>query len=230
MAGETVKLPRSSYGELTRIVVAYGKLTEPSGLDEISKRAAMNRTVISANNAFLSAVGLLEGGKRKVPTPKCRLLAHALEHDIAEEVSKAWTSVITENDFLSKMLQAVSIRRGMQVPQLEAHIAYSAGEQRTDDVMTGARAVIDILKASGLVIEEDGQILPAAKAIASAVIPPSSDAAPTRYRTEGRLGGTQARIAIRVNINATPAELDGLADKIKAFLATLEETLPDSRS
>ena len=228
MPRETVKLPRSSYEELRKIIIGYGKLPVPSGLDEVAQRTGINRTGISDNNAFLTATGIIEGGKKKSATSRGGTLARALEHEIPGEVETQWALIVQDNDFLKKMVQAVTIRKGMQRSQLEAHIAYSAGEPRTDAVMTGARAVVDILKASGLVIEEDGQITPT---LSREGLPladlTATESEPSRTGISGKVRTRAGHaIAIQLNINATPSELEDLPSKIAKFLETLDEELP----
>lgn len=58
------------------------------------------------------------------------------------------------------MRTAVEIRKSMEGSAFEAHIAYSAGEAKSSQVMTGARTVIDILRAAAAVTEKDGQLTP----------------------------------------------------------------------
>ena len=225
MATERIKLPRSSYEELSKIIQAYGKSQTPAGLDDVSQLTGIGRTSISDNNAFLTSVGIIEGGKSKSATSNGHILAHALEHGIVDEIAHAWGVIVAENEFLTKVLQAIKIRKSMDENQLETHIAYSAGEAKTSPVMTGARAVIDILKASNLIIEDGGQIQPN-----TAV----TEATPTKVETElpgasvvisPPIAPTSAKstfsIQIQVTISATPSELDGLAQKLKALLRTL---------
>jgi len=235
MADEKLKLPRSAYGELCRIIMAYGRINKPSSLEEITHRSGVHRSNVSANNAFLTVIGLIEGGKTKSMTPKGTRLAQALEHEIPDEIAKAWRIVVEENDFLSKMALAVQIRKGMEESQFEAHIAYSAGEAKSGAVMTGARAVIDILRASGLVKEEGDQILPTAE-----TAPPSGpegDLVP--QQTEPQIGqlsplhitsrtlpslapkpaGLSLHIEVRIDVK--PSELDGLGEKLKALIESI---------
>ena len=159
MAEEKVKLPRSSYEEICRIVKAYGSVTSAASLDEIQSRSGVGKTVVSANNSFLSATEIIEGGQSKIATQKGRDLAKALTHEIPGEIQKAWDRVVRENGFLNKMALAVKIRKSMDSSTFETHIAYSAGEAKSSQVMTGARAVVDILRAAGVVNEHDGQLI-----------------------------------------------------------------------
>ena len=76
----------SSYEELTKVIKAYGHFSEPQPLDEISKFIGLHPTLISKNVGFLTGVGILEGGARKVPTNYGRKLAHALEHIMPDDI------------------------------------------------------------------------------------------------------------------------------------------------
>jgi hypothetical protein len=229
MPEEKVKLPRSSYEELCKIIQAYGLLTRAGSLDDVAARAGMSKTVISANNLFLSSIGLIEGGKAKAPTPKCTELAAALTHDIPDEIQRQWARVVQENEFLNKMALAVRIRRSMEASSLEAHIAYSAGEAKSSQVMTGARAVIDILRAAGVVKQQDGQLVSAESHVQTTK--PESDldgsttriAAPTAPADTGVLHahGAGPTIHINLRIDAKPSELEGLGAKIRKLLHEL---------
>ena len=99
---EKIKLPRCSYEELTKIVNAYGQLNKPSSLDDVAKATGIGQTNISANNAFLTNIGIIEGGNKKVVTPKGLRLARSLEHNIEEEIPPAWSEIINESSKNSK--------------------------------------------------------------------------------------------------------------------------------
>jgi hypothetical protein len=152
------RLPRSSYNELVRIIMAYGKANKPSSLDEISQLCGIHRIAISANNAFLSSVGVVEGGKAKLTTSKGLKLARALEHDQPAEIKQSWREIVFQNSFFQKMLTAIRIRRGFEVSAFESHIAFSSGEPKSAEVMTGARTVIAILREADAIREQDGKL------------------------------------------------------------------------
>jgi hypothetical protein len=159
MSDEKFKLPMSSYEELTKVIKAYGHFSEPQPLDEISKFIGLHPTLISKNVGFLTGVGILEGGARKVPTNYGRKLAHALEHIMPDDIRSLWRQIVFDNDFLNRLLAAIRIRSGMDQQTLEAHIAYSAGQPKKPQFMTGARTVIDILRAAELIKELDGKYI-----------------------------------------------------------------------
>ena len=217
MAEDKFKLPRSSYDEICKIIKAYGRLTQPASLDEVAKLCAMNKTAISANNAFLGNIELIEGGQKKSATSKGSDLAKALEHELPDQIRESWARVVRDNEFLGKMAAAVKIRGKMDSSTLESHIAYSSGEAKSGPVMTGARAVIDMLRAAGVVREHEGQLI-ATEAKTSpdettqqiqTIIPRSVD------QTTG------ASLHIELRIDAKPSELDGLGMKIQQLLREL---------
>lgn len=67
MAKESINLPRSSYENLKKVIKGYGHLGQEVDLTTLSKLIKMNKVDISAQNGFLSQVGIIEGsGKKKL--------------------------------------------------------------------------------------------------------------------------------------------------------------------
>lgn len=225
MTQEKFKLPRSSYDELCKIIRAYGRLSKASTLNEVAEVSGIGKTIISANNTFLSAVEIIEGGNKKAITEKGYQLAQALDHDVQEEIEKNWRIIIEQNDFLSKMVLAVDIRRGMDISNLESHIGYSAGEPKSQQVMTGSRAVVDILRNSGLMEEENDQVVPSEllvstgkeKPIPSTIKPP----------VEKVFTPPALSINIEVHIDTKPSELEDLGEKLKTMIEILSKSSVD---
>ena len=143
---DTIKLPGSSYTEIIKIIKAYGSCKEGQSatLDELVQRSSIDRTVISRNNGFLNSMGLISDGKSKSPTKVCIQLSRAYEYSMQDEVTKIWAQILTENEFLMRMLSAVKIRGGMDRESFASHILYSAGISNTKGSKTGANTIIDI--------------------------------------------------------------------------------------
>lgn len=228
------KLPGSSYSELTKIISAYGRVSQPASLEEITKLAKVHTTIVSRNNGFLLSVGLIEGGRLKGPTDLGKRLGNALEYEKQDEVQEIWKQITESNDFLSKMLAAIQIRKGMDVASLRGHIAYSLGLPKTSAVLTGAGSIIDILMMSGLVRDVDGQIVsvsqePAFKETGTEKVE-AQFGIPVEYNQVSILkqrGGkaiAPTSIIIEVRINATPNELDGLGPKVRQLVQELTES------
>jgi hypothetical protein len=226
------KLPGGSYGELTKVVRAYLPYSEPSNLTDVSAAGGLHSTSVSRHNAFLMALGVLEGGQKKMLTPRGRSLAHALDHDIQDEIQRAWRAIAQENDFVQKVLSAVRIRNGMDADTLQAHIAYSAGQPRTASVLSAAATLIDVLRGAALLEEREGKL------IASAVQQPQPFE--TRGKTEGdqetRLSqsnrvpvdilqtGAGVTVAIEIKVSCTVNELDELGEKLRRLFDDLRKS------
>ncbi len=160
MSEEKFKLPGSSYEELIKIIKAYKTFSAAVPLYEVSKLINLHRTNISRNVGFLIALGILESGKHKKISPTGVKLAQSLNYpEMKDEIKNNWQEIVQQNDFLSKTITAIKIRNGMDQQTLEAHIAYSAGQPKKSQIMTGARTVIEILKVSELILEIDGKYL-----------------------------------------------------------------------
>src|SRR6266403_31468 len=153
------KLPGASYEELVKIIQGYQTVGGDASPEDVSKVIAIHPTGVSRNNGFLVSVGIVEGGRRKTITEKGKALALALGHNIPEEVSDKWRQIVIGNDFLSKLISAVRIRKGMDAQTLQSHVAYSAGQPRTGPALLGAGAVVEILKAAAVVKEEEGKLV-----------------------------------------------------------------------
>jgi len=233
MPDDKFKLPMSSYEELVKFIKAYSHLTEPAELSEISRLTGAAATNISKNIGFFLATSILEGGKKKIPTDAGRQLGRALEHEMLDEIRKSWRQIVDENEFLTKLLTAVRIRNGMDSQTLEAHIAYSAGQPKKPQFMTGARTVIDILKAAELITETDGKyVLKRSNESLSQVdsstlqeirkepsrIPIESMRIPLARAVEPSQG---VQINIQININCTPDDVRELGAKVKAMISEI---------
>jgi len=232
---EKFKLPRRSYEELCNIIIAYWQLKKAGSLSEVDKICGIGTTNISANNSFLVAVGILDGGQqKKTVTSIGQELGAALNHDNKQEIEAKWQQVINNNDFLSKMISAVRIRKGMGVSDLESHIAYSSGEAKAKYVMTGARTVVDIFKAAGLVEEKDDRVIPKEKVGVGVTERAEEEKTAEDLRKQdivsrkegvevSGLGKGPLSLSIQVRIEAKPSELDGLGDKLRTLIDSLKE-------
>jgi hypothetical protein len=235
MPDEKFKMPLSSYEELSKVIKSYGHFSQPANLDEVSRLAGLHRTVISRNAGFLTSVGILEPGAKKLATSVGRELARALEHEMPNEIRLWWRRVIEQTEFLTKLLTAIKIRGGMDQSTLEAHIAYSAGQPKKSQFMTGARTIIDILRAAEAVREADGKIVFADLGVPSEYAPPG-EKEPSRRGVEVKQLAEQQRpglervakgasyaIQIQVNVSCTTADLDTLAEKLRKLVRDLSE-------
>ena len=231
MQEETFRLPRSSYEELIKIIQAYASLAKEVSLDEVAQIAAVDTTVVSGNNAFLAALGIIQGGKKKSITPVGKELSLAIQHDLLPEVSRQWRAISTANSFMQKILSAVRIRKGMDTPTLQAHIAYSAGQPKNALTSTGAATVINILKIAELVREDNDRVLPSDLAREQPKTPqraPSSTPLPGDdkliFQTSLDLPGSPpvaVPVQIQLQISCRPEDLDAMGEKLRKLLSDL---------
>lgn len=231
---EEFPLPGSSYRELVKIIQGYGRIAGEASLADVARLTAMNETGISANNKFLIAIGVVKGGKKKTITSIGAELATALEHNLIEEAATKWRAVVDATDFLQKVIAAVRIRKGMDESSLESHVAYSAGQPKTPAVATGARTVVDILTAAGLLKDESGTLIatiPEARPIPETVEkslsisdnPPMSESSLLQgsFARSTRIGGVQ--LNIDVTVQCTPNDLEDLGHKLRKVLQDFNE-------
>jgi hypothetical protein len=227
---ERFPLPGSSYKELSRIIQAYGQLKKPGSLSEVAKFASVAQTIVSRNNKFLVAIGVIAGGQKKTPTDDGRALARALQLDITDEVVKGWRRVLTDNEFVDKVLSAVRIRKGMERSSLQAHVAFTAGVPRKPIVMTGAATVVDILLAAQLLVDSEGKLIAGdGQSVAEPFEPQQTEAAPPTQSS-----GTPPQafppvtasirgvpVQIQIQLQCTPDQLDDLGPKLRRLLDEL---------
>lgn len=152
-----------------------------------------------------------------------------------DEIRKNWRDIVSETEFLNKLIASIKIRNGMEEGTLQSHIAFSAGQPKKPAVMTGARTVVDILRASELIREQDGKIILAkieeeseSEKLKSTeldfhqptrsldlVSPPQvSKVLTEQYST----GNPQIKININVTVECSAADLDTLGEKLSRII------------
>lgn len=247
MSEEGFKLPGSPYEELANIIVAYGTRDEASNPGDISKLDVVHQSSVSRNNAFLVSIGILQGEREKLVTEQGRALARALSRRDRAGIKRNWREVVSRNEFMQNVLSAVKLREGIFASTLQAYIAHYAGQPRNKPVMTGASAVIGILKAASLLHEEAGMLVATYDDLAevsgqSTTPPPATGGAFTGAAVAGGdEAGQEARhtadrqevsvstqpgdgrVTVHVHVNCGPEELGGLAPKINRLLRELED-------
>ncbi len=244
MTEESFRLPQSSYGELVKIIKGYGAHNAEAVPDDISKVTGLHPTIVSRNNAFLLGASIVQGGKRKTITDRGLSLARALEHDMPDEITKCWREIVLGNDFLGKVLAAVRIRKGMDNGTLQSHIAYSAGQPKNAGIMAGAAAVIDILRAAGLLKEEDGKLITAVEGITSSINdtlpveqaststtfpqPNQRDVTNPPFSTALPFSSTSMPVTIQfqIQVQCSADDIENLAPKLRSLIKELAKADP----
>jgi hypothetical protein len=244
MAEDRLKLPGSSYDELVKIIKAYFGCRGLVGPTDVAHRAAMDRTVVSRNNAFLVGIGVIHGGRKKELTEAGRTLASALDHNQPDDIQARWREIIAENEFFEKVVSAVRIRKGMEPSNLKAHIAYSAGEPRSRRSITGAGAVAEILVAAGLIREEEGKLVAVPRPLermepSPGSYPPGVEVKPgpgtapacTTLPTvivHPPTGVIRASVQVEIQIQCSAADIDDLTPKVRQLLDAIRAPSAES--
>lgn len=165
MSGEEIELPRASYELLTNIIkgflAAHGDETSIS-TKKIASYVGRHHTLVSQNIKAITFFGIAsrEKGYTYKLTRKGADLAYSIEYNDQEGTAAAFRSLISENEFLKSLVFSVKSHGSISNSELRDEIGKRAKVTKRDArATTGAQTVIDILKASGLVREEDDNIV-----------------------------------------------------------------------
>ncbi len=226
MAERQFRLPGSTYEELANIIVAYGTRDEAARAGDVGKLDSVHQTSVSRSKGFLTEIGVLQGESKKLVTRRGRALALALARKEPEEIPKNWRQIVSTNELMQNVISAVKLREGMLYTTLQAYIAHSAGQPRNNPVMTGAGAIIEILKTAGLLKEESGELVATFDEDREEEPPP--DGAPdeeeaasvTVHSPEG------PTINIHLHVRCDADEIEDLAPRLKRLLKELSGPSP----
>lgn len=230
-----LKLPGSSFEEISKIIQAYAFANKAVTLEDVRKRTGMHETAISRNNGFLVSLGVLEGGRNKSITDLGKRLGDALSHQLNTEVTSILHQIVENTEFLKNIVSAVRIRRGMDESSLKSHIAYSAGQSKSQSAMTGTGAIIEMLRRSGHIEESDGKLVAAVaqpvhqdnqKNTISTIkaVPTDTTSANLPRIFHGASTANQVTLSIEVRIDCKPNEIDGLGSKLRNLITDFETT------
>ncbi len=233
MAEREFRLPGSSYEELVNIIVAYGTRDEAARPGDVGKLDAVHQSSVSRNNGFLTEIGVLQGESKKLITRRGRALALALARRDQAEIRKNWRAIVATNEFLQNVVAAVKLREGMLNPTVQAYVAHAAGQPRNKPVMTGAGAIVEILKAAGLLREEAGELV----ATFDEEIEPEDfvmeDGSPPETREAWKPAisatldaGEDPLVRIHLHVQCTADEIEDLGPRLKALLRELSDHSP----
>lgn len=158
---ELFKLPGSSYEEITKIIRAYSNVKNGQvlSLEDLAQMSGMDKTIISRNNGFLLQIGLITKGNKKAPTEMCITLGKAYKLGITEQISKIWFEIVKNDEFLNRMISTIQIKTEMTKQEFVNHIVFSSSNNNSNNARAGASAVIEILKLTQMIEENDGMIV-----------------------------------------------------------------------
>jgi hypothetical protein len=232
MAEREFRLPGSPYEELVNIIVAYGTREDAARSGDVGKLDSVHQSSVSRNNAFLVEIGVLQGESKKMITRRGRELAAALARKDRAEIRNNWRAIVAASEFLQNVVSAVKLREGMLYPTVQAYIAHAAGQPRNKPVMNGAGAIVEILKAAGMLREEAGELV--ATFDEQPKDTPQENGSPTTAPEAGRSvisatigdgvpagSGMRPAVSIHVQVRCTADELEDLAPRLKALVREL---------
>jgi hypothetical protein len=230
MAERKFRLPGSSYEELVNIIVAYGTRDEAARPGDVGKLDAVHQSSVSRNNGFLTEIGVLQGESKKLITPQGRALAQALARRDQAEIRKNWHAIVSTNEFLQNVVAAVKLREGMLYPTVQAYVAHAAGQPRNKPVMTGAGAIVEVLKTAGLLKEEAGELVATFNEeiepedfVMEDGSPAEAAEAPEPTVTTIVETGEDPPVRIHIHVQCTADEIEDLAPRLKALLRELSD-------
>jgi hypothetical protein len=226
MAEREFRLPGSPYEELVNIIVAYGTRDEAARPGDVSKLDSVHQSSVSRNNGFLTEIGVLQGETKKLITRRGRSLALALARKDKEEIRRNWREIVATNEFLQNVVAAVKLREGMLYPTVQAYVAHAAGQPRNKPVMTGAGAIVEILKIAGLLREEAGELVATFDGELDVVEDIAMEELSTEDATEPLLSATvetseDPAVKIHLHVQCTADDLEDLAPRLRALLREL---------
>lgn len=143
----------------------YSHAPEQASLDTLSKLTGLHSTAISRNSKFLTDIGLISGGMKKSATDLGKKIGRALDHKQQEDARRYWREAIQTNEKVSGLVTTVRIKGSMSEKDFSNHILYVSGQKNTASNRTGARCVVDVLLAAGLLVEENGRLVVATPSI-----------------------------------------------------------------
>jgi hypothetical protein len=232
MAEREFKLPGSPYEELANIVVAYGTREDAARTGDVGKLDSVHQSSVSRNNAFLVEIGVLQGESKKMVTRRGRELAAALARKDSVEIRNNWRAIVAASEFLQNVVSAVKLREGMLYPTVQAYIAHAAGQPRNKPVMNGAGAIVEILKAAGMLREEAGELVATFDEHPKDVLRENGSPAKTSEADTSVISatvgeappadaGTRPTVSIHVQVRCTADEIEDLAPRLKALVREL---------
>jgi HAMP domain-containing protein len=232
MAEREFRLPGSPYEELANIIVAYGTREDAARSGDVGKLDSVHQSSVSRNNAFLVEIGVLQGESKKSVTRRGRELAGALARKDRAGIRNNWRAIAAASEFLQNVVSAVKLREGMLYPTVQAYIAHAAGQPRNKPVMNGAGAIVEILKAAGMLREEAGELVATFDGQPEDIAPENGSPAktPPAGRSEisatitdatGTDAGMRPAVSIHVQVRCTADEIEDLAPRLKALVREL---------
>ena len=174
---EKQNVPGTSFDEVKKIIQGYASSKDAMSREDVSKKTSIDSASISRNGKFLVDLGLVDGKTKKKATETGRKYARALEHGQEEVAKNLLANMVKESEFLSDLVTTIRIKDGMGSDEFAAHVLYAADQSSNSHNKTGANTIRDMLVASGLVNDVDGNLKVATAVPAEEEEPPKEEPA-----------------------------------------------------
>ncbi len=153
-------LPASGYDVIAKILHAYVLCGDtPVNLADVASKSGLHHTMVSRNNSFLAALGLIQGGKAKTLTEDGKRLAIALSNDQREDIAQAWKRALEANSATSGVLHMLQVQKGVPENQVRGKIATSLGLPAGKGTTLGINTLIEVMTNAGVITIADGNVL-----------------------------------------------------------------------
>lgn len=208
-------LPGSSFEEVQKIVKGYSHAPEQASLETLSKLTGLHATVISRSNKFLTDINLIAGGRNKAATELGKRLGRALEHQQLTDAQRYWREAVESNDKVAGLITTLRIKGGMAEKDFSGHVLYVSGQKNHASNKTGARCVVELLLAAGLLAEENGKLVAAVQpSYAPVDTEPKGEAQPEAVSANDVTPATTHQEAPRQLAASPVSALAGIAPQI----------------
>jgi hypothetical protein len=229
-------LPIGTYQVIKDILRAMSKLGgagTPMSLQSIVETVSMSVPAVSGNNRFLISTGIVvKSGNSFALTSKGAQLALALDYNDADDSARAWRSIISDVEFLRKVLGSLDIKGGLPAEEYAQTIARAAGVPKEPQFVRGGQTLVDIFLDAGLVTTTEGGkvvVTPEYRALGTVPVTPesrtSSDTLVDRLKIGTQTSGNSLGLAVVVNVQLSPdtssSEIESIAARIRELKAKL---------
>ena len=155
----TFAMPGGSWESIKKIVRAYGAARdeEKPTVESIAGLAGLHRPVISKNNNFLRAVGILRADNNKL-TPVGEQLATGIALENEPLVTESLRQIIGETRVLARLVGVMEARGQVKLDAFKAQVILLAGLNESSTNLAYIRALVDML-VEAAVVKVEGDTL-----------------------------------------------------------------------
>jgi hypothetical protein len=153
------RMPEASWSTLRKIIRAYyaKRNAEPVTVQDVATAAGLSRPMVSLQNNFLKAIGVLEQDSYKL-TPLGLELALGISRNDTATVRDATRRIVQSSPELKRLTETLEARAELSVEAFKSQTHLALGVDEADRQAKWIGTILEILVESGLV-EVDGDIV-----------------------------------------------------------------------